>query len=88
MRVVLLCRNGHIVKIRFNKGKTSAINIYSRRGPETEFKFLAVNTEVQFSDDRENIEQGKPEKREYYAYYKEKNVEIGLKSDIVDVIVP
>lgn len=80
--------NGHIVNIRFNKGKISALNIYSRRGPETEFKFLAISTEVQFEDDRENIDPGKPEKREYYAYYKEKNVEIGLKSDTVDALVP
>ena len=86
--VLKLTVNGHIVNIRSNKGKTSALNIYSRRGPETEFKFLAISTEVQFEDDRENIDPGKPEKREYYAYYKEKNVEIGLKSDTVDALVP
>lgn len=80
--------NGHIVKIRFNKGKTSALNIYSRRGPETEFKFLAITLQVQFADKRENIEPGKPEKREYYAYYIEKDVEIGMKSDTVDALVP
>jgi hypothetical protein len=80
--------NGHVADIRYNKGRSTALNIYSKRGSETEFKFLAITTEVQYQDDRVNIEPGKPEKREYYAFFKEKDKEIGLKSDIVDVIVP
>ena len=80
--------NGHVADIRYNKSRSDALNIYSRRGSETEFSFLAITTQVQYLDERVNIESGKPEKREYYAFFKEKDKEIGLKSDIVNVIVP
>ncbi|HMQ70045.1 MAG TPA: hypothetical protein PKA90_13735 [Ignavibacteria bacterium] len=80
--------DGHKVIIRYNKGVSDMINIYSRRGNEAEFTFLDVYKDLFYEDDRPKIESGKPEQREYYAFFKEKKSEIGKRSDIVKIVVP
>lgn len=80
--------DGHEVIIKFRKNGTDGIKIYGRRGNETEFTFLAVDTSSPYNDTREKIEKGKPEQREYYAYYFEADSDIGQASDVLKVVIP
>ncbi len=58
-----------IPKVKFVKSYSEGVNIYSKRGDETEFTFLARDTESPYPDDRANLVPGKPETRQYYAFY-------------------
>ncbi len=80
--------DGHDVVIKFKKNGTDGIKIYSRRGHESDFSFLAVDTQSPYNDTREKLDSAKPEQREYYAYYFESDNEIGLASDVLKVVVP
>jgi len=80
--------NGNMVKIKFQKEGTHGIKLYSKRGPETEFTFLAINLASPYSDKREKLELAKPEQREYYAYYFETDDELGQRSDVLKIVVP
>jgi hypothetical protein len=79
---------GQKVGISFRKDNALGINIYSRRGAETEFTLLVSNTEVNYTDDRAKLESAKPEQREYYAYYTDDNIQTGIRSEIHSAIVP
>lgn len=80
--------NGMIVELKFNKKRKDSFNLYSRRGKETEFTLIVTNTELYYSDDREKLVPGKPEVREYYAFFRKNDAEIGKKSDTLKVIIP
>ena len=80
--------NGHEVVIKFRKDGTDGIKLYSKRGAETDFTFLAVDTASPYNDTREKLEASKPEQREYYAYYFVSDSDIGQQSDVLKVIVP
>jgi len=80
--------NGHEVVIKFRKDGTDGIKLYSKRGAETEFTFLAVDTASPYNDTREKLEASKPEQREYYAYYFVSDSDVGQQSDVLKVIVP
>ena len=80
--------DGSQVVLKFKKNGADGIRLYSERGGESEFKFLAIDTSSPYTDTREKLEQGKPEQREYYAFYFEEDVETGLQSDTIKVIVP
>ena len=80
--------DGHKVIIRYNKSVYDLINLYSRRGNETEFIFLDMYRELFYEDDRPKLESGKPEQREYYAYFKGLKSEIGKRSDVVKIVIP
>ena len=80
--------NGHEVVIKFRKDGTDGIKLYSKRGAETEFTFLAVDTASPYNDAREKLEASKPEQREYYAYYFVSDSDVGKQSDVLKVIVP
>ena len=80
--------NGNVVKINFRKEGTHGIKLYSKRGSETEFTFLAINFASPYSDKREKLEPAKPEQREYYAYYFETDDELGQRSDVLKIVVP
>ena len=86
--VLKLNITGQLVGISFRKDNALGINIYSRRGAETEFTLLVSNTEVNYTDDRAKLESAKPEQREYYAYYVDNNVQTGIRSEIHNAIVP
>lgn len=86
--VLKLNITGQLVGISFRKENALGINIYSRRGAETEFTLLVSNTEVNYTDDRAKLESAKPEQREYYAYYVDNNVQTGIRSEIHNAIVP
>ena len=80
--------NGQEVVIKFRKEGTDGIKLYSRRGAETEFTFLAVDTASPYNDTRDKLDPTKPEQREYYAYFFETDSDIGQQSDVLKVIVP
>ena len=80
--------NGNVIKIKFQKEGTHGIKLYSKRGSETEFTFLAINFASPYSDKREKMDPAKPEQREYYAYYFETDGELGQRSDVLKIVVP
>ena len=80
--------DGMNVIIQFKKDGIDGIRLYSKRGSETEFKFLAIDTSSPYVDSREKLDTSKPEQREYYAFYFDEDVEVGIQSDILKAIVP
>ena len=74
-------------QIKWVKDYSDGVNIYSKRGDETEFTFLARDNVSPYVDDRPNLEQGKPEDREYYAFYIFDDEEEGLESDTVKITI-
>jgi hypothetical protein len=80
--------NGQDIVIRFKKEGTDGIKLFSRKGEETEFSFLSFDTHSPYIDNREKVDPTKPEQREFYAYFFESDIEIGLRSDIIKVVVP
>ena len=80
--------DGMQVIIRFKKNGADGINLYSKTGSEQDFKFLSIDTASPYTDSREKEDPSKPEKREYYAFYFEDDVEVGRRSDILSIVVP
>jgi hypothetical protein len=78
--------DGRVV-ISFSKGKTNGIHLFCRRGSQTEFEFLGVDTASPYYDTRPNENVGQNEKREYYAVFFVKDELVGDRSDIVSVVV-
>lgn len=76
---------GDTVVISFKKNGTDGVKIYSRRGSETEFSFLAIDTASPYNDSRAKSELSKPENREYFAQYFDDETDIGMRSDIIKV---
>ncbi|MFA6545989.1 MAG: hypothetical protein WCS99_16335, partial [Limisphaerales bacterium] len=72
-------QNGLII-IGFNKSISEGVNIYSRRGSETAFTFLARDTFSPYVDNRAPLS-GTTEHREYQAVYVVNDDEVGLRSD-------
>lgn len=73
--------------ISFNKSKSDGIRLYSMRGTEKSFGFLAVDTRSPYVDNRPNEEEGIPETRQYYAFYIKADEQVGSQSDTVSVSV-
>ncbi len=71
--------------IAFKKGKADGVRIYSKRGSEAAFTFLAIDTKSPYVDTRPNAVEGVPEKREYYAYLFDDDATVGQQSDIVSI---
>jgi hypothetical protein len=71
--------------ISFKKGKSDGIRLYGRRGSETAFTFLAVDTRSPYVDNRPNQTEGVPEKREYYAFFMVSDQEVGAKSATIEI---
>lgn len=77
---------GHVV-LNFDKAQSNGIKIWSRRGNEEAFSFLAQDTHPPYHDNRPNLATGIPEKREYYAYYVVRDEPVGQQSAIASVVV-
>jgi hypothetical protein len=75
------------VRIEFNKGLSDGVRILSKRGSETAFSFLAIDTESPYIDTRPNLAPG-PETRQYQAQYILSDEPIGNLSDVLPVTVP
>ena len=74
--------------IGFNKSVSSGVRILSKRGAETAFSFLAIDTSSPYVDTRANLVVGNPESRQYQAQYPNGDDPIGQLSDILNVTVP
>jgi len=85
--VLKITVNAGIVEIDFVKSFSQGVNIYSKRADETDFSFLARDTESPYFDNRPNITPGRAENRLYYAYYIFKDEEQGLPSEIYEIAV-
>ena len=75
------------VRIEFNKGLSDGVRILSKRGSETAFSFLAIDTESPYIDTRPNLAPG-PETRQYQVQYILSDEPIGNFSDVLPVTVP
>ena len=75
------------VTIGFRKRGFTGVEISSRRGSETEFSFLARDTEEPYVDTRANLSPG-PETRYYRAQFLNKDQPVGQFSDLLVVTVP
>ena len=77
---------GHVA-IEFNKRISDGVRITSKRGSETVFSFLAIDTESPYIDTRANLAPG-PETRQYQAQYMVGDEPIGDLSLVLTVTVP
>jgi hypothetical protein len=75
------------VAIGFNKSIASGVKILSKRGAETAFTFLAIDTNSPYLDNRASLAAG-PETRQYQAQYLDGDDPVGLVSDTLTVTVP
>ena len=79
---------GGQITVAFKRGHSNGIRLYCKRGSETTFSFLALDTHSPYHDTRENLVSGTPETRQYYAYYiNNTDEQVGLQSDVVSVMV-
>jgi hypothetical protein len=62
-------KGGGIVELQFKKGPSEGIRIYSKRGDEPDFTFLASDTHPPYIDNRPMLAVGKAELREYRAKF-------------------
>jgi hypothetical protein len=80
--------NGSAVSVKFNKpAPVDAIRVYSKRGNETEFTFMNTFTKSPFADNRPRLDANTPETRQYRTRFLDSDVEIGVVSDVVEVVV-
>lgn len=79
---------GGNVVVKFSKpAQIDSAMIYSKRGSETEFSFLAIDSESPYEDTRANLNPGQPEIRHYKAVYYDNAHEVGLWGDEVAITV-
>jgi hypothetical protein len=76
--------SGH-VRIKFKKGQTHGINLYSRLKGQAAWKFVSRDTNSPYDDYTALAVPGTPEVREYQAYGVLNDQQIGQPSDIVTV---
>jgi len=82
--LVLRVVAGGNVEISFVKGIFTGVKIFSKRGSETTFIFLTIDTESPYVDNRANLGTG-AETRQYQAVFVDGDDEVGLTSDIVSI---
>ena len=75
---------GH-VQIKFKKGQTDGVNLYSRLKGQSAWKFVTRDTNSPYDDYTALAVAGTPEVREYQAYGVLNDQQIGQPSDIVSV---
>lgn len=73
--------------ISFKKLSSDGIKLYSKRGEETSFSFLAVDTRSPYVDNRPNLVPGTSEKRTYQAYFIVNDAQVGGVSDDISINV-
>lgn len=77
---------GGFVRIKFKKGKTEGINLYHRRKGSAEWLFLARDTKSPYDDHIVLDTPNQPEHWEYIAYGVLNDDQIGIPSDIIEVV--
>jgi len=76
-----------VVQIKYIKAGKGGIILESKRADETEFTLVDKITISTYNDKRTNIIMGKPEEREYRAWYTVKDEIIGIVSAVVTILV-
>ncbi|MCX6151516.1 MAG: hypothetical protein NTX22_13375 [Ignavibacteriales bacterium] len=74
--------------VSFDKQKMNGVKIYSKRGSEPDFTFLAVDTSSPYEDNRQKLNANLPEERLYYAYYLCDDQQVGQQSDMLKIVAP
>jgi hypothetical protein len=77
---------GSFVRIKFTKKGTDGVNIYHRKKGESAWKFLARDTKSPYDDRIVLAIVGQPEHWEYRAFGVIDDAEIGIASDIVEIV--
>ena len=86
--VVTIEMAGGFPKINFNHpAEVDGVYIYSKRGTEAAFTFIATDTQTPYIDTRENLAPGVAENRKYYAFFFIDDSVIGLQSDEVNISI-
>jgi hypothetical protein len=75
------------VEVKFKKRGVTSMKIFMRLPGQTEWTLAATCTRSPFKHKLENLSQGLLEKREYSAMGLIKDVAIGQRSDVVNVVV-
>jgi hypothetical protein len=78
-------QGGGIVELQFTKSTAEGIKIFSKRGEETDFTFLATDLHPPYVDTRPMLVAGKSELREYRAKFMVDDQVVGLFSNEVVV---
>lgn len=73
------------VRIKFKKGKSGGINLYSRLQGQTAWKFVSRDTNSPYDDHTPLAVPNTPEVRQYQAFGVLNDAQIGQPSDIVSV---
>ena len=77
---------GGFIRIKFVKAGVDGVNIYHRQKGQIEWKFLARDTKSPYDDHITLQTPGQPEHWEYQLFGVIDDEEIGLASDIVEVV--
>lgn len=77
---------GESIRIKFVKDGVDGVNIYHRQKGEVTWVFLARDTKSPYTDHIVLTTDGKPEHWEYRAYGVIDDFQIGLPSDIVEIV--
>ena len=80
--------SGGSVIIKYTKGDTGGIRLECKRSTETDFSLVDKTTKSVYTDDRANLIPGKPEQREYRAWYVVDDDITGQVSDVMIIVVP
>ena len=75
--VLVLVLVGGRMEVKFTKHGHQGIMLYSRRGTETEWTKLGLDTQSPYVDTRPNLVPGQPEDRHYRAFFTEHDQEVG-----------
>ena len=85
--VLKVTLDDNIPAIKFVKSFSDGVNIYCKRGDDTDYEFMARDSSSPYYDERPNKEPGKPELRQYYAVYIFEDREHGFQSGIEEISV-
>lgn len=77
---------GSDVRIGYQKGGFAGVAIYRKRGNETQFTLLAIDTNTPYMDTSEPLVAGQPETRTYRLRLYDGDAETGDYSDEVSVV--
>ncbi len=84
---IKLLHTGFNVAINFANNFKLQAKIYSRRGFEKDFKFLALDSFSPYMDNRPKLDSNVKEDREYQVIFCDEQNEVGKMSDIVKITI-
>lgn len=73
------------VRLTFAMQGHDQIEIYSKRGTETEWTLITTDTSSPYVDGRDPLVAGQPEVRQYRARFKDNDLPVGDWSDVISV---